>query len=405
MDTPMFKARIIRHGTAAISEIEFAGGSVEEIRQTVEAEGSVIVSLTAVKEPRTSKNSQGGKLKPRALDLSWWCREMATLLRAGMTVVEAVETMQMQSVKGVQEEVQTRLLQGLQQGKALSTAMSECQTFPRVLIASVIACERTGRLIEALEDFIGYQDQLRALQKKSISAAIYPAMVVTIGMLILLFLLMYVLPRFSKLFDSFQGEISGTTRLLLRVSQFMAHQTPLFLLGLAALAGIAVVAWQKGLLLNALVRVVQWFPWTKEAVGDFNRAKLYQALGLTLKGGYPLTEAMAVCESLGLSQELTVMVQQARLSIEQGHAASLAFSSAGIADPVALRLLRVGERGGQFVLVLQSLAERHVEKFTTFIQRLTTFVEPLLLLIVAMIVGGVVILMYMPIFDIASGIH
>lgn len=401
----MINARIIKRDSVAISEVEIASLNLEEARQTLEAEGAVIVSLVEVKEIRSGKFSSKRRAGSRALDLSWWCREMVTLLRAGMTVVEAVETMQIQSAGSTQEELQARLLQGLQQGKALSAAMSDCQIFPRVLVASVIACERTGRLIEALDDFISYQDQLKALQKKSVSAAIYPAMVVTIGMAILLFLLMYVLPRFSKLFDSFQGEISGTTRLLLNISQFMAHQTPLFLFGVVVLCGVVVVSWRRGGLLAALVRVVQWFPWTKAAVGDFNRAKLYQALGLTLKGGYPLSEAMAVCESLGLSQELTVMVKQARASIEQGHAASLAFSSAGIADPVALRLLHVGERGGQFVVVLQSLAERHAEKFTTFIQRLTTFVEPLLLLVVAMIVGGVVILMYMPIFDIASGIH
>ena len=126
---------------------------------------------------------------------------------------------------------------------------------------------------------------------------------------------------------------------------------------------------------------------------------------LTLRGGYPLVEALRVCESLRLGAGLDPLLASARGAIERGSAASHAMAGEGLVDNVGERLLRVGERSGQFEQVLQTLADRHADAFATFVQRATRLVEPLLLLIVAVMVGGIVIMMYMPVFDIANGLH
>lgn len=407
MSQQLFRVRAIQPGSAVIEESEHQSVSQDALYKSLQSKGLMVLELVPINRTQKKIGEAGSFQRghTRSIDLAWWCREMTTLLRAGMTVVEAVDTMQVQTTKGAQAILQTRLLKALQEGKSLSVAMESSGFFPRVLIASVIASERTGRLIDALTDYIQYQEQLKNLQKKSVSAAIYPFMVMGIGLIIVLFLLMYVLPRFATLYDSLQGDISPMTQIVLGISKFLARHWSVFAGLIVVGVCCVVIAWQSGGLKRFFIWIVQWLPLTRNAVADFNRAKLYQALGLTLKGGYPLSEAIAVCETLGLSADLSGRITQSKWAIEQGHAASKALGDAGIADEVALRLLRVGERGGQFVLVLQTLAERHADRFSIFIQRLTTFIEPILLLLVAMIVGGIVVMMYMPIFDIASGLH
>ncbi len=123
-----------------------------------------------------------------------------------------------------------------------------------------------------------------------------------------------------------------------------------------------------------------------------------------VRGGYTVDEALAVGEALELGRRLQSQLQQTRQDIARGRAASVAFATAGLTEPVTERLLAVGERTGAFDAVLRTIADRHAERFATFVERATRLVEPLLLLLVALVVGGIVVMMYMPIFDMANSL-
>ena len=367
------------------------------LRTRLQSEGAVVLSIA---RPRKSVSTPGGK----GFDVAWWCRELATLLRAGMSAVEAIETLQLQTTR-VGGEVQVRLLTALHQGQSLSQAMQATGGFPQVLVASVLASERTSRLADALDDFLQYDQQLKSLRRQAISAAVYPAVVVGVGLLIALFLLTFVMPRFARMYGSFRGEVSWVTQLMLWFSGALTHSLPFVLGGLVVLA--AGIRWALADGRGRLVwnRVLAIVPPLRRAQQDFSRAQLFQALMLTLRGGYPLVEAMRVCERLGLDPHMGAALAAAREAVERGQPASDALGRAHLVDAVGERLLRVGERSGQFEQVLRTLADRHAEAFATFVQRATRLVEPLLLLVVAVLVGGIVIMMYMPIFDIANGLH
>jgi general secretion pathway protein F len=367
------------------------------LRRSLEAEGFVVITVRTVR----------GRLaapRVRRFDVAAWCRELASLLRAGMTVVEAVETMQLQA-NAAGAERQRALLRHLHEGRSLSQAMGDAGGFPQVLVAGVLASERTGRLADALDDFLHYDRQLRDLKRHAVSAAVYPAVVVAVGLLITLFLLLYVLPRFARMYGSFRGEISTATRVMLWVSNALGQAWPV-VLAVLVLGGLGIgVAHRRGwtsLIGQQLIDVV---PPLRRARQHFARASLFNAMMLTLRGGYPLVEALLVCSRLHLGRDIDMALDTARRAIEQGAPASRAFRDTGLVDEVGARLLAVGERGGQFVQVLTTLAERHAEAFATFVQRATRIVEPVLLLTVAVMVGGIVIMMYMPVFDIASGLQ
>ncbi len=392
-----FLTRWIAPQQATIAEAVLEAVDEATLRGRLQTEGAVVLSIDRV---RTATVRRGSK----DFDVAWWCRELATLLRAGMSAVEAIETLQLQTTRAG-GEVQVRLLTALHQGHSLSQAMQSAGRFPPVLVASVLASERTSRLADALEDFLEYDRQLKTLRRQALSAAVYPAVVVCVGMLIALFLLTFVMPRFARMYGSFRGEVSWVTQLMLWLSGALTNALPVVIGSAATLIFCAAWMFSDGRGLRLWARVVAGVPPLRRAQKDFSRAKLFQALMLTLRGGYSLVEALRVCERLGLGLGMDRALLKARQAIERGEPASQALGHADLVDAVGERLLRVGERGGQFEQVLKTLGERHSEAFATFVQRATRLVEPLLLLVVAVLVGGIVIMMYMPIFDVANGLH
>jgi general secretion pathway protein F len=394
-----YTVRYFDPATSAVGERASDADSVDLARAQVQAEGLVFLGAAALVEPR------GWSFRRPAFSVPWWCRELRTLLQAGMTVVEALQTLQAQTPDGERGEIQTRLIKALREGRALSKAMQEAGAFPAVLVASVKASERTSTLVFALDDFLRHDELMVGLRKQVVSAALYPAVVVSLGLLIVLFLLLYVIPRFSGMYVDFHGGLSTATRLLLWVSQGVASHTG-WVLGALLIVGMTLVwavreGWALKLGLAGLSRIGplqrQW--------DHFRLAKFYQALALMFRGGYTLDEAMGVCETLDLGPRMTEGLKQARLDLGRGRGIAAALAGAGLTDVVSSRLLAVGERTGSFDLVLQTIGQRHAASFTLFVERTTRLVEPILLLGVALLVGGIVVMMYMPIFDIANGIR
>lgn len=401
-----YVVRFVAPGSGAVSEVEVEAASDVQARLHVEAQGAGRVVLSVASKGPASAQAP---VRPGAargdFDLAWWCRELRTLLRAGMTVVEALETLHAEPASGVREQVHGSLVRSLQQGLSLSRAMRVAAVFPEVLIASVTASERTSTLVIALDDYLRYDELLQRLRKQVVSAAIYPLVVIALGGAIALFLLLYVVPRFSRMYVDFRGSLSFATSVLIGLSQFLSAHLPWVVAALATVAVAAVWAWRGGLVLRTGIALLQAIGPLRRQSDHFRLAKLYQSLALMFRGGYTLDEALLVCEGLQLGGHVDHGLGVVRAALNRGRAVSLAFSEGGLTETVSQRLLAVGERTGGFDTILQTIADRHAEAFTTFVERTTRLVEPLLLLMVALVVGGIVVMMYMPIFDIASSVR
>jgi general secretion pathway protein F len=396
-----FDVRLLRPGSAAVEESRLEAESEDVLRQRLRAEG---VTVLGVARARPAQARSAATRGPTGFDVAWWCRELRTLLLAGMTAVEAIETLAAGRQDPVRERVHASLLKSLREGQLLSRAMAGAGVFPEVLVASVMASERTSTLPAALEDYLLYDGMLRRLRQQLASAAIYPGVVVSMGGAICLFLLLFVVPRFSRMYADLRGPVSGATRVVLWVSETVQHRWPLLVAGVAGLAMLGLAAWRSGLLARAGGAIVEAVPPLERAWREFRLAKLYQAMALMIKGGYTFDEALQVCAGLDSGPRMGRALAQVRDAIARGKTASTALAGAGLAEVVTERLLAVGERTGSFATVLQVIADRHSQTFTTFVERATRIVEPLLLLAVALAVGAIVVMMYMPIFDIANGL-
>jgi len=430
-----FHTRIFDKRNGRVDDVVLEASSLEALRASINADEQLLLSAVEQRwwhtlgaasqaassgaQPQEPSNLQQGESfwtrllsrrhRAAKLDVAWWCRELRTLLMAGMTVVEAVETLNAQSMSSVlgqaRAQVHDILVTRLREGMPLSAAMQSSDMFPAILVAGVKASERTSNLVEALDDFLQYQEMLDRLKKQVISAAIYPAVVVSLGGLIAIFLLIFVVPRFSQIYADLRGSTSWTTTLLLHVSQLIRDHGQACLVVLALLVVGTVTAWRAGWIQKTVAEAALRIEPLQRQIDEFRLAKLYHSMALMFRGGYAFDEALGQCVDLGLGDRIKFGVGTAQTALARGQRVSMALGDAGLTDTVSQRLLAVGERTGNFDRVLQTIAQRHALNFSTFVERATRVVEPLLLLSVALFVGGIVIMMYMPVFDIASSIR
>jgi general secretion pathway protein F len=321
-----------------------------------------------------------------------------------MTVVEAVDTLSARERRvGQADSLARLLLVELEQGAALSQALQRLPDAPAVLVAAVRAGERTSDLAQSLRDYLQYDTLIEQLRRKVVSAAIYPALVTALGVGISLFLLLVVMPNFSRMYTNLRGgAATGATGWVIGLAQWVsAHQTmTLVAVGIAAVA----LAWWigSGAAKRQLMALAMRVGWVRERVEDFQLAMLYQALALMLKGGYAMTEALQVASRSALDARLGRALQQALQRIEQGGAVAQALANAKLCDEVGRRLMAAAERNGDFYLAADVVSRLHRERFELFVDRLTRIAEPILLMAVALMVGGIVVMMYLPVFDMTT---
>jgi general secretion pathway protein F len=392
-----FVVRSVRSGEATVLQQQVQAVDDPSLRAQLQAAGHTVLSVDALSERR-----HWFKQRPRQ-QFPLFCKEVRTLIRAGMTVVEAVDTLSRKAgMSGQDDSIAGALLARLQQGQSLSTALEDLDGTPPVLVAAVRAGERTSNLGEALDDYLRFDSLVEQLRRKVISASIYPALVTSLGVAISLFLLMVVMPNFARMYQNLRGKATGSTAWMIDASQYLsAHRAQVF--AVIVMLVLAFIWWiQSGLAKRAVLRVARAVPWLRSRVEDFQLAMMYQALALLLKGGYAMTQAMEVAGQSALSGEVSQALVQARVRVEQGVSVAQSLTDAGLCDEVDRRLMAAAERNGDFHLAADVVSRMHGERFELFIERVTRIVEPVLLLLVALIVGSIVVMMYLPVFDMAT---
>lgn len=395
-----FQARYLRLGEKQVIEQMLVAQDDSTLRKLLSSQGYAVLSVKAIHESRWIPNTFKRTQQP---SFPLLCRELRTLIRAGMTVVEALESLSAkEALNGKDESLATKLLLSLNEGASLSSALEKIPATPSVLIAAVRAGERTSNLAEALDDYLRFDQMVTDLKKKIISASIYPLIVSTLGLVITLFLLLVVMPNFASMYDNFRSPESGSGALTIQLSRLIGNHRSAAI-ALLAFTGIAIGVWiASGLARKHILHFANSIIWIRRRVVDFQLAMMYQALALLVKGGYPLVESIQIASRAVLSKELATSLEQALKKIEYGASVSQSLAEYELCDEVGRRLIAAAERNGNFHLAADVVSRLHGERFELFVERLTRVVEPILLLLVALVVGGLVVMMYLPVFDMAT---
>lgn len=375
----------------------------EDARSQVEARGLFAAAITP------ARHSLFGSFlkKPsraRRLPLVLFSQELLALLNAGLSIVEGLEALLDKEASDITRAILTRLLAGLRDGKRFSQVLAEQpDLFPPLYVGIVQAAEGTSDLPRSLARFIDYQQRIDTVRSKVISAAIYPMILLCVGGAVTFFLVGYVVPRFAEVYQGAGRNLPWLSQLLLEWGQFAATHTSTVLFGaVAGVAGLAVML-RHFFAQGGATRLLARLPGIGERVQIYELSRLYLTLGMLLEGGIPIIAAMETVHRM-VPPRIKASLLQAQEAIASGTQLSTAFEANHLATPISLRMLRVGERSGEMGKMLMQSAAFYDGEISRWIDRFTRSFEPLLMAAIGLIVGFIVVLLYMPIFDLAGSL-
>ena len=287
--------------------------------------------------------------------------------------------------------------------ECLRTALEHAPSaFPPLYVATVRAAERTSDLAPALSRYVAYQAQLEAIKKRVVNASIYPLLLIAVGGLVSLFLLFYVVPRFGRIYEDRATDLPVFSKLLLAWGSFAQANAGLALGLLVALVVLVVYSFKsyKARISNALWRI----PGVGERLKVYQLARFYRTTGMLLKGGMPLVAALDMAAEL-LHPVLRERLVAASRAISEGRGVSASMDANGLTTPVAMRMLVVGESSGSMGDMMDRIAGFHDDELARWVDWFTRMFEPILMAVIGLVIGAIVVLMYMPIFELAGNLQ
>lgn len=399
-----FRITGLNHANAEISLVLDAPHAAAA-RHSAAAAG--VAALDVVAEAEPGEGAAAGKMRRGAarFSLDLFCQELLAMLNAGVTLREVLETLSEKERQGSGADVITALLAAIHQGLPLSAAMAQRPAvFPLLLVESLRAAERTSDYGPALERFARYRSQGRELRAKLVGAALYPVILLAVSGAVLLFLVGYVVPRFAHVYADMGDRLPAASRVLMHIGLAIDAQ-PALVLGSLALAVAGLVwAWRSGLVLRVGLQAARLLPRVREMLLTVQRARLYRTVALLLAGGLPAVPALALARGV-LDGPLGVRLDAAQERIRQGQPFSQSFADEDLSTVVADRFFRVGESTGRLAEMIDRAADFHEDELSRSVDWLGRVMGPVMMLAIGGLIGVVVVLMYLPIFQLTDALQ
>jgi type IV pilus assembly protein PilC len=350
----------------------------------------------------------GGRLKGRKVKQSQFVifnQQFLTLIKAGLPILNSLDLL----IKRQKDKNLQQLLQNVRErvkgGELLSDAFSAQHVFPKIYTTTLLAGEKSGNMEEVLSRYIAFQRLALTFKKKLAVSLVYPALLVTVVFLMLTFLITYVVPQFAKLFDNLNAQLPTITVFMLAVGTHAQAYAPYFLVAVVLIA-FAFWRWKstdrgaKAVDSTILKMPVLGDIWLRYQVANFSRM-----LSTLLSGGLPLVPSLETAGASMSSRSILNGVMETAVRVREGQTLSGSLEKQQIFPDLAVEMIEVGESTGALPAMLNSVAEFYEEDVQTALGAAMALIEPVILIVMAVFVGGVLISLYLPIFSLGSGIH
>lgn len=362
--------------------------------------GLIVLQLQQTAAPTNTTKLNIFRKKVGFEELIMFSRQMYSLIKAGIPIIRAIGSLQESTRSQALKAVLTDLLEQLQNGRNLSTAMANHpQVFNRLIISMVHVGENTGRLDEAFLQLSFYFEQEQETRKQIKQASRYPTMVLVALAIALVIMNLFVIPQFAAMFSRFNAELPWSTKALLASSDFFIHYWPYLLLSV-----IVAIFWWRYYLKTPAGRLF-WGRWKLRLplIGDIiNRATLgryARSFGMMLKAGVPITTALNLVAEAVDNDYLAELIREMRRSIERGESLFRVSQQSSIFTPLVLQMLAVGEETGQMDDMLTEVAGFYEREVAYDLKSLTSKIEPVLIAIVAAMVLILALGIFTPMWD------
>lgn len=400
-----YSLRVLADGQAP-RKFQIDAASMQEAIHQVERQGyTVLHAQSGAGFDFLRFFSDGLASKSVAFPLVLFCQEFRSLFDAGLSVTDVLQTLIEKESQDSTKQILQQLLGAIQEGKTLSQAMAmNSEAFPQLFVATIAAAETTGDLSEALARFSSYLENIEVLKKKVVSASLYPAIVTSFAFCVLAFLVVFIIPKFSNIYQSQVKNISASTQFLLDVGQFSQHYGGVLMVMVVGLIFGLVFTFARKESRQQLLAWCWRIPVIGEHIRIYTLTRFYRTMAMLLKSGIPVLQSLSMVDNL-LGAQLKQQLADTKKMVSEGQAFSTAMQKNGLLTPVAARLFQVGEQTGTLDLMMARAASFHEEQMVRWIDRFIKILEPSLMALIGVLIGGIVLLMYMPIFELASGIE
>ncbi|MCH8957983.1 MAG: type II secretion system inner membrane protein GspF [Proteobacteria bacterium] len=376
------------------------GDNARQVRQLLRERHLLPLEVTEVVEKEKKRRKLSFRKGISAADLALLTRQLATLVRAGLPLEEALRAVSQQTEKSRVSSILMGVRSRLMEGHPLAIGMADFpQAFPEMYRATVAAGEQSGHLDMVLERLADYTESRQILRQKLSSAAIYPIVLSVMAILIVTGMLVFVVPKIVGIFEDSNQKLPFLTTALITVSHLIRDYG---LLGLAAIAG-GVFAFKRWLRQKSARRRVHGFllrlPLVARLVRGFNNARFTRTLSILSGSGVPVLESMRIAGSVIANLPMWEAVEEATMRVREGASISQSLATRGLFPPMTVHLIASGEASGKLDEMLERAAENQERELDGLIGAMLSILEPALIIVMAIFVFIIVIAILLPIFE------
>ena len=336
-------------------------------------------------------------------DIVVFTRQFATMIDAGLPLVQCLEILASQQENKVFKKALTEIRQSVEGGLTFAAALKQHPKVFTSLYANMVEAGEAGGILDTILNRLAqYMEKAMSLKKKVKSAMIYPSTIVSVAMVVVIFLLIYVIPTFKSMFEGFGATLPLPTQIVLEMSRIVRQN---FLVGIGAIVGgIVALKWWYGtpggkwtidsLLLKAPVFGI--------LIRKVSVAKFTRTLGTLISSGVAILDGLEITARTAGNKVVEAAIMKTRASISEGKTIAEPLKDSGVFPPMVVQMIAVGEQTGALDDMLGKIADFYDEEVDTAVGNLTSLLEPMLMVFLGVIIGGVVIAMYLPIFKLVS---
>jgi type IV pilus assembly protein PilC len=350
-----------------------------------------------------SSGFSGGRRRLKQNSFLVFNQQFLTLIRAGLPILNALDLLIKRQKDKHLHQILENVRERVKGGELLSDAFAAQGIVPKIYTTTLMAGEKSGNIDEVLTRYINFQRLAMSFRKKLFVSLIYPTLLVTVVMIMVTFLFTYVVPKFADLFNSLDAQLPAITVFMLAVGQNAQKYAPFALIGLV-FAGFVLWQWKntdRGA--DRIDRVILSMPLLGDIRLKHQVASFSRMLSTLLQGGLPLVPAMETAGASMTSRRILKGVMRAGTRVREGQALAGSLEEQKIFPDLAVEMIEVGESTGALPAMLNSVAEFYEEDVQTALGASMALIEPMILVIMAIFVGGVLISLYLPIFTL--GVH
>lgn len=380
------------------------GSSLDDVREFLKNEGYEILEVNPRKTYDVDINI-GGKFG--AAELSFTLTQLSTYIKAGISLIDSVRILEKQAEKPEHRKVYQKMVYELLKGESLSVAMQKQQDkFPKLLINMVKTSELTGDLTSVLDDMADYYTSKEETRKTMISAMTYPVIVLLIAVCVVIFILTTIVPKFVDMYSANDANIPALTQTIMNISKFLTNHYIVLIVTIVAIIGCVVFFYKHVQAFRKNVQIIMMHVPVMSKIIIYNEVYNFtKTFASLLNHGVFITDSMEILAKITNNEVYKELINRTIINLNKGANISESFKGSWAFPVAAYEMIVTGESTGQLGLMMEKVANYYQTLHKNLVKQLQSLLEPMMIVILALIVGVILLSVVMPMFDIYSKIQ